>query len=99
MRHVASTLHDATEDTMQKIRMELKRQAVTLVVVERKTIQDFFKACGCRNKHQIASRLSLDLPILKWMVPKPRRPWNPEPHTTIVFDAVATDAVYQAGIA
>jgi len=99
VRRVSSSLHDATEGTMQKIRMELRHNAVKLVFVERKRIREFFRACGCRNKHQIASRIALDFPVLETMVPKPRKPWDTEPGATAVFDAVATDIAYLTAIA
>jgi hypothetical protein len=81
-------------DAMHKIRGEFKRLGVTSVILNRKRIKEFFTAYGCRTKQQIASWLADSSPILKRILPKPRRPWTPERHVMVVFDAVATDVVF-----
>jgi hypothetical protein len=95
IRRTANNLQDSTPDVMRSIRRALKRQAVTFVILQNRRLRGFFRANGCRNKHQIAMRLALEFPMLKRMVPKTRKAWDPEPHTTIVFDAIATDLAYR----
>jgi hypothetical protein len=83
----------ATE-ALHTIRIELRHQSVTFVLLNRKRIREFFAQHSCRTKHEIASRLADSFPTLKSILPKPRRPWTPERHAMIIFDAVATDIAF-----
>ena len=79
---------------LRKIRNELRRHDARFETMCRRKIEKFFASQGCSTKHEIASLLALRFPNLEGIVPRKRRPWEPERHITAIFDAIATSVAY-----
>src|SRR5579871_5998880 len=94
MRRTSRQSRSVAIDALRRIRIEIRQHGTKFILINRKVVQNFFAGNGCRTKHEIASRLADQFPMLKGILPKPRRPWSPEPHATVVFDAIATDVAY-----
>jgi len=94
VRRVRGKEQSSAAKAIHEIRRELVRSKIKYAILKRPRIQDFFAGYDCRTKHEIASRLAGHFPTLKSMVPRPRRPWTPEPHATVIFDAVGTNAAF-----
>jgi hypothetical protein len=89
-RHAKDRSSEAAAHALRTIKTELKRRSIRLVLVDRHDVRQFFAQYGCRAKHEIAALIANQFPELKWRVPRPRRPWDPEAYAVAVFDAVAT---------
>ena len=50
-----------------------------------------------KNKYEEAAHLAERFPDITLWVPKPRRIWEPEPRTTVLFEALALAAVVMEG--
>ncbi len=97
VRGIRNTEDNASKTTivvLRRIKTELKRQSVRLVVVDRLNVQRFFAQYGCRAKHDVASLLADQFPELKWRVPRPRRAWDSEAYAVAVFDAIGTAVTF-----
>lgn len=73
-----------------RIRKELKRQSVRLVMVTREDVRKFFARHGGTTKHEMALLLTKWHKELRTMMPSKRAPWDAEAYTVVIFDAVAT---------
>jgi hypothetical protein len=87
-RHAKSSKMAAR--VLRKIRTDLQRQSVRMVVVGQHDVRRFFAQYGCHTKHDVASLLARRFPELIWRLPRPRRPWDPEAHAVVIFDAIGT---------
>jgi len=92
-RPVANHALQATA-IMEAIREELARDSVPFVMLSRSQVQEFFVKHGCPTKHEVALLLIREFAGLERIVPRKRRPWDPEAHSTVILDAVATCAAY-----
>jgi hypothetical protein len=78
------------------IRAELKRFAVPVKSVTERSLKQFFKEFGCRNKFEVAALLAQRYPELTWKLPRKRKAYEPEPWTMTYFDAISLGVVYIA---
>jgi hypothetical protein len=86
-----------TKELLSAIQTEAKRLAVTVAFLTERQLELFFRRHGRVTKHQIALAIGEWFPELSAQVPPARKPWQPEHWRTLIFDAVATAAVYLAG--
>jgi len=93
-RHAKDESSKTTVRVLRRIKNELKRQPVRLVVVGRQDVRRFFSQYGCHAKHDVASLLANQFPELKWRLPRRRRPWDSEAYTVAVFDAIGTAVTF-----
>jgi hypothetical protein len=96
MRRTSHQSRSVAIDVLRRIRIEVKQYGTKFILIHPKIVQNCFAGHGCRAKHEIASRLVDHFPMLRGILPKPRRPWTPEPHSTVVFDAMATYVAYKS---
>jgi hypothetical protein len=79
---------------LRQVRIEIEHRGIKFTSISERRVRSFFARYGHETKQEIAVRLASEFPVLKPVLPKPRKPWNPERHATVIFDAVATDVAY-----
>jgi hypothetical protein len=57
-------------------------------------IRQAFPNTNSSTKYDIAAKLGLMFPELKWRIPPHRKPWEPEHYTRTMFDAAALGVAY-----
>ncbi len=76
------------------IRAELRRFSVPVKSVTERSLKQFFKDFGCRNKFEVAALLARQYPELAWKLPRKRKSYEPEPWTMTYFDAISLGIIY-----
>ena len=91
----ASGERDARIKTVMKTLIkEARRRSVSLRMLGRNRVRDFFLARGRATKQQIAVFLSERFPDLAWKLPPKRKPWQSENYHMTIFDAAAVGVAY-----
>jgi hypothetical protein len=75
---------------IRRIRLELERRSTRFVVLSRGDVRKFFAHGGHLTKAEISTVVADRFDHLKSRLPRSRKPWDPERHVVVVFDAVAT---------
>jgi hypothetical protein len=78
------------------IRTEARRFRVPVKSVTERSLKQFFKEFGCRNKFEVAALLAKRYPELTWKLPRKRKAYEPEPWTMTYFDAISLGIIYIA---
>ena len=79
---------------VQSIKRGAQRKSISVPSLDAHHIRAFFKQRGCESKHAAATLLAEWFPELAWKVPPERKPWQSEPHNTLLFDAVAIGVTF-----
>lgn len=77
------------------IRLELECRSIRFFVLARRDVRAFFAQRGYVTKAEIASVVADQFGQLKSRLPRSRKPWDPERHVVVVFDAVATAIAFE----
>jgi len=80
---------------LQRLRQALKVRSIPLVVLSRTQVRSFFFRQGYTNKHSVGQAVAEHFERLKQRIPKARKPWDPERHIAVVFDAAATAIAFE----
>jgi hypothetical protein len=80
---------DTVARVVQSIKRGAQRKSISVQSLDAHRIRAFFKQQGCESKHAASTLLAEWFPELAWKLPPERKPWQPEPHNTLLFDAVA----------
>jgi hypothetical protein len=86
--------HAMIRHYQRMVRSEAARHSIPVCIVNAPQIRTFFVAHGCSNKHERAALLGEWFEELHWKVFPARKPWESEPHNTLIFDAAATAIVF-----
>ena len=78
------------------IRAELRKFSMPVKSVTERSLKQFFRDVGCRNKFEVAALLAQRYPELTWKLPRKRKAYEPEPWTMTYFDAISLGIVYMA---
>ena len=73
----------------QIVRKQAQSVSIPAESVSKVSVKIHFAQGGYRNKHDISLAVVNRFPELAWRLPKKRKPWQSEPASQIVFDAVA----------
>jgi len=79
---------------VQSIKLGARRKSISVRSLDTHHIRAYFKQRGCETKHAVATLLAERFPELAWKVPPKRKPWQSEPHNTLIFDAVAISVTF-----
>ena len=76
------------------MRRACHRLSLYVVLLSREHVRNFFRVRGARSKHEIASALAEQFPVLAWKLPPRRRNYDHEHWNAPIFDAVALGLSY-----
>jgi hypothetical protein len=85
-----------TRSAVETIREEAKQNALKAQNMSTKEVLRFFSTHDCRTKQEIASRIAFWFTELSPKLPRARKPWQPERHNMVVFDAAASGITFFA---
>ena len=86
--------YPSTNAVRRALRNEVMLRSIPTVAVSERTVKNWFHQHGKAGKYAIASFLTNQFPELSWKLPPRRKPWEPEPWSLCIFDAVALGVVY-----
>jgi hypothetical protein len=89
LKCMGGSRRDDMKPVVAAIKRELRTRGIEVHLLRRSDVRKAFYPAGCRNKYAIAAHIAEVFPELKWMVPKKRKAWQPEPHHAACFDAVS----------
>jgi hypothetical protein len=79
---------------MKTLIKEARRRSISLRILGRERVRNFFIARGHETKQQIAAFLAERFPDLAWKLPPKRKPWQSEKYHMSIFDAAAVGVAY-----
>jgi hypothetical protein len=89
--------HGRSYSNSKTVRRALRNEAVhrliPIIALRQAAVQNWFHQHGNNGKYAIASFLANRFPELWWKLPPRRSPWQPEPWSLCLFDAVALGVV------
>jgi hypothetical protein len=85
-----------TLSAVETIREKAKQSGLKVRTMGTKEVLRFLSTHDCRTKQQMASRIALWFTELSPKLPRARKPWQPERHNMVVFDAAASGITFFA---
>ena len=83
-----------TRKLAHAMRRACHRLSLQVALLSREHVRNCFKMRGARTKHEIASVLAQEFPVLAWKLPPRRRNYDHEHWNMPIFDAVALGLTY-----
>jgi hypothetical protein len=83
-----------TRKLVRLMRRACREPSLRVALVSETQLRNCFKIRDAKTKHEIASVLAKDFPVLAWKLPPPRRNYDHEHWNMPMFDAVALGVAY-----
>jgi hypothetical protein len=83
-----------TRRLAHSMRRACHQLSLQVALLSREDVRNCFKMRGAKTKHEIASVLAQEFPVLAWKLPPRRRNYDHEHWNMPIFDAVALGLAY-----
>jgi hypothetical protein len=79
---------------LRKLKLDASGYSIPVVMISQDEIRRAFHVPNRASKYGIASVVARKFPELRAKLPATRKAWEPELHSMIIFDAIATGLAY-----